>query len=180
MQVLRSSKNPLEFEYRMKSYKDMYIKICIYTKIILHSLLGWSSQPFELFLGGMGRLKKSKPSTPTLEVAQSFEGLTGCQMERAFFVFFLCSPPVCFQSGIKLSKYKYKDLIYYSGKKTPTKIMEQSLEAMNDLEPTTLRLVCSVAAGARSEMRFRLIPAVFFAKQLIEKNRTSDGYVPKI
>lgn len=61
-----------------------------------------SSQPFELFLGGMGRLKTWKPSTPTLEVAQSFEGLTGCQMERAFFVFFLCSPPVCFQSGIKL------------------------------------------------------------------------------
>ena len=61
--------------------------------------------------------------------------------------------------------------------------MEHSLEAMNDLEPTTLRLVCSVAAGARSEKRFRQIPAVFFAKQLIEKHektRTSDGYVPKI
>ena len=111
----------------------------------------------------MGRRKDVETiNSSTLEVAQS------------------CSPPVCFQSGIKLSKYKYKDnLIYYSGKKTP-KIMEQSLEAMNDLEPTTLRLVCSVAAGARSEMRFRLIPAVFFAKQLIEKNRTSDGYVPKI
>lgn len=58
--------------------------------------------------------------------------------------------------------------------------MEHSLEAMNDLEPTTLRLVCSVAAGARSERRFRLTPAVFFPKQLIEKTRTSDGYVPKI